>query len=71
MANPAMTNALPALVDELQTGCERSFGDAHAMTPGVYTSPEFLTLEEHAIFEREWQCVGRASDTRRSPSLVT
>jgi phenylpropionate dioxygenase-like ring-hydroxylating dioxygenase large terminal subunit len=31
------------------------------MPPGVYTSPEFLALEESTIFRREWQCVGRAS----------
>ena len=61
MADPARTTAVETLVNDLQTGCERPFSDARSMPPGVYTSPEFLALEESTIFRREWQCVGRAS----------
>ncbi|SAL48186.1 SRPBCC family protein [Caballeronia humi] len=61
MADAARTTAVEALVNDLQTGCERPFSDARSMPPGVYTSPEFLALEESTIFQREWQCVGRAS----------
>lgn len=61
MADAARTTAVEALVNDLQTGCERPFSDARSMPPGVYTSPEFLALEESTIFRREWQCVGRAS----------
>jgi hypothetical protein len=71
MANPARTIAVQALVDELQTGCERSFSEAHAMPPGVYTSPEFLALEERTIFEREWQCAGRASALKAPGDYLT
>jgi len=61
MTDLPTTTAVHALVEKLQTGCERPFGDARSMPPGVYTSPEFLALEERVIFSREWQCVGRAS----------
>lgn len=63
MTDLPTTTAVHALVEKLQTGCERPFGDARSMPPGVYTSPEFLALEERAIFSREWQCVGRARET--------
>jgi choline monooxygenase len=46
---------------ELQTNCERSFEDARAMPPRVYTSDAFLALEQREIFHKEWLCVGRAS----------
>jgi choline monooxygenase len=59
MAQPA--GAAQKLIDELRSGCERPFADAHAMPPGVYTSPEFLAAEQCDLFAREWQCVGRAS----------
>ncbi|MEZ2352967.1 SRPBCC family protein [Caballeronia sp. RCC_10] len=71
MADPAGTNTLQALVDELRTGCERSFGDGHAMPPGVYTSPDFLALEERDIFAQEWQCVGRASALEAAGDYLT
>ncbi|SAK80644.1 putative dioxygenase [Caballeronia hypogeia] len=67
----ARTIAVQTLIDQLQSNCERSFSDAHAMPPGVYTSPEFLTLEESEIFAREWQCVGRASALKEPGDYLT
>lgn len=61
MENPTRQTPVSVLVDELVAGCERPFSDARAMPPGVYTSSKFLSLEEQAIFAKEWQCVGRAS----------
>ena len=36
------------------------FDQAHAMPKSVYTSPEFLALEQQHIFGAEWLCAGRA-----------
>ena len=71
MANPARTISVQTLVDDLQAGGERSFSDARAMPPGVYTSPEFLALEEHRIFQHEWLCVGRASALKAPGDYLT
>jgi len=71
MAKPARTIEVQALVEELQAGCERSFGHARSMPPGVYTSPEFLSLEERDIFQHEWLCVGRASALKTPGDYLT
>lgn len=33
--------------------------DAISLPPEVYSSPEFYEFEKHAIFDREWLCLGR------------
>ena len=67
-----MDNAgLTELIDALRTGCDRPFSDARAMPPGVYTSAEFLKREERDIFQREWQCVGRASALKAAGDYLT
>ncbi|SAK67807.1 putative dioxygenase [Caballeronia calidae] len=71
MENPSRQSAVHALLDELATGCERSFSDARAMPPGVYTSAEFLSLEERDIFAKEWQCVGRTSALGKPGDYLT
>ncbi|WP_233808018.1 SRPBCC family protein [Paraburkholderia sp. HP33-1] len=55
------TETGPDLVRALRANCERPFGDARAMPPGVYTSEAFLALEQRDVFSNEWLCVGRAS----------
>ena len=45
---------------ELRANVAQAFERAHAMPKSVYTSPEFLALEEAHIFAREWLCAGRA-----------
>ena len=52
-----MTN--PALA-ELRANVAQPFERAHAMPKSVYTSPDFLALEERHIFAQEWLCAGRA-----------
>jgi choline monooxygenase len=59
------------IVRQLQAGCERPFSDAHAMPPAVYTSPEFLALEQRDIFRREWLCAGRESALAQTGDYVT
>lgn len=65
------TIAVQTLIDQLRSNCERPFSDARAMPPGVYTSPEFLSLEESEIFAHEWQCVGRASALKEPGDYLT
>ncbi|WP_102222763.1 aromatic ring-hydroxylating oxygenase subunit alpha [Acidimangrovimonas sediminis] len=47
-------------LQELRANVAQPFEAARAMPKSVYTSPEFLALEEEYIFGREWLCAGRA-----------
>lgn len=58
---PTAAPSIDVIVRDLKTNCERDFGDARAMPPGVYTSPEFLEREQQTLFRNEWLCMGRAS----------
>src|ERR1700691_513327 len=59
------------IVRQLQANCERPFSDARSMPPAVYTSPDFLALEQERIFRREWLCVGRASALAEAGDYLT
>ncbi len=59
------------IVRQLQANCERPFSDARSMPPTVYTSPDFLALEQERIFRREWLCVGRASAVAEAGDYLT
>ena len=58
---PTAAPSIDVIVRDLKTNCERDFGDARAMPPGVYTSPEFFEREQQTLFRDEWLCMGRAS----------
>ncbi|EOH6075674.1 SRPBCC family protein [Burkholderia cenocepacia] len=58
---PTAAPSIDVIVRDLKTNCERDFGDARAMPPGVYTSSEFLEREQQTLFRNEWLCMGRAS----------
>ena len=45
---------------ELHQNVAAPFERAHAMPKSVYTSPEFLVLEQHHVFAKDWICAGRA-----------
>jgi len=45
---------------ELQASVAVPFEQARAMPKSVYTSAEFLDLEQAHIFRRDWLCAGRA-----------
>ena len=47
-------------LSELRANVAVPFEQAHAMPKSVYTSPEFLALEQQHIFGAEWLCAGRA-----------
>lgn len=65
------TETGPDLVRALRANCERPFGDARAMPPGVYTSEAFLALEQRDVFRNEWLCVGRASALAQTGDYLT
>ena len=45
---------------ELCANVAAPFEQARAMPKSVYTSPEFLALEQEHIFKSDWLCAGRA-----------
>ena len=45
---------------ELHANTAVPFERAFAMPKSVYTSPEFLALEQKHIFAQDWLCAGRA-----------
>ena len=60
-----MTSHDPALA-ELRANVAMPFNQARAMPKSVYTSPDFLALEEKHIFGAQWLSAGRA-DTLKGP----
>lgn len=64
-----MTQAQP--IKELLAAASRPLEDARAMPPSVYTSPDFLAVENQAIFARDWVCVGRASSLPNVGDYIT
>ena len=47
------------------------FEGARSLPPALYTSPEFLALEEAHIFRCEWACVGRAESLAKPGDYLT
>lgn len=66
-----LTAAPPSPVEELREAMSLPFERAHAMPKSVYTSPEFLALEQERIFAREWVCAGRASRLAQPGDYLT
>jgi phenylpropionate dioxygenase-like ring-hydroxylating dioxygenase large terminal subunit len=68
-----MTDHLAKLnpLDELRANVARPFERAFAMPKSVYTSPEFLALEERHIFAQEWLCAGRADSLPNPGDYLT
>ena len=56
----ARDDTAPSPLDELRANVARPFEQARAMPKSVYTSSEFVALEEEHIFAKEWLCAGRA-----------
>ncbi|HMQ58871.1 MAG TPA: Rieske (2Fe-2S) protein, partial [Rhizobiaceae bacterium] len=56
---------------ELHRNVSVPFETAVAMPKSVYTSPEFLTLEQEHIFSREWLCAGRAETLKKPGDYLT
>lgn len=52
--------------DELVANVSVPFERAQAMPVSVYTSPDFLALEQSEIFAKNWICAGRA-DSLKNP----
>src|ERR1700742_3588064 len=71
MASSKAPGAGLELVRMLQANGERPFSDARSMPPAVYTSADFLALEQERIFRREWLCVGRASTLAQAGDYLT
>ena len=59
------------LLSALVANANKPFEEARAMPPGVYSSPEFLSLEESEVFQKEWLCVGRAESISGAGDYIT
>ena len=64
-----MTDLTP--LAELRANVAQPFERAHAMPKSVYTSPDFLALEEKHIFSKEWLCAGRAESLPEPGDYLT
>ncbi|MHC9237156.1 aromatic ring-hydroxylating oxygenase subunit alpha [Pseudooceanicola sp. 502str34] len=51
---------------ELRANVALPFDQARAMPVSVYTSPDFMALEQEHVFARSWLCAGRA-DALKDP----
>ncbi len=51
---------IDAVVAELAGNAALPFAQARSMPTGVYTSLDFLKLEQENVFGQEWVCAGRA-----------
>ena len=51
---------------ELRANVATPFEAAQAMPVSVYTSEEFLALEQEHVFAKSWLCAGRA-DALKAP----
>jgi phenylpropionate dioxygenase-like ring-hydroxylating dioxygenase large terminal subunit len=60
-----------APADELRANVAVPFERARAMPKSVYTSPEFLALEQKHIFGKEWLCAGRAESLPEPGDYMT
>ena len=58
-------------LDELRANVAAPFNQARAMPKSVYTSPEFLALEEKHIFAKDWLSAGRADVLKEPGDYLT
>lgn len=72
-AAPADNQTAPVepAVEQLLANVSQRFESARAMPPSVYTSQDFLALENSRIFAREWVCVGRADQLPETGDYLT
>lgn len=56
---------------ELLQNVSVPFERAQAMPVSVYTSPDFLALEQSEIFAKSWICAGRADSLKNSGDYLT
>lgn len=56
---------------ELAANVAVPFEAAQAMPVSVYTSPEFLELEQSEVFARSWLCAGRADALKNPGDYLT
>jgi choline monooxygenase len=63
--------SLDDLLRELRANAELPFEECRNAPPGIYSSPEFLALEQEQIFAREWICAGRADALAKPGDYLT
>lgn len=56
---------------ELRANVALPFEEARAMPTSVYTSPEFLQLEQEHVFAKSWLCAGRVEGLKAPGDYLT
>jgi choline monooxygenase len=68
MSKPTSLNELLGNLKDLS---EKPLNQATGLPKAVYTSEEFLRLEEQEIFYKQWVCVGRADSISEAGDYLT
>ena len=58
-------------IDDLKKNTSVPFEQARAMSPSVYTDPNFLNAELSQIFAHDWFCVGRLDALNKPGDYLT
>jgi len=70
-ANPHSQTPLATVLDRLQRAAALEFEQAHPIPPEVNHSQAFHDLEQQAVFQREWICVGRTDEIPAPGDFLT
>jgi phenylpropionate dioxygenase-like ring-hydroxylating dioxygenase large terminal subunit len=62
---------MASAAQELKDSVSVPFGRARAMPKSVYTSQDFLSLEQKHVFARDWICAGRAESLSEPGDYLT
>lgn len=63
--------SIDTILSELRSNAELPFEESRNAPPGIYSSPEFLALEQEHIFAKEWICAGRADALAKPGDYLT
>lgn len=71
LQNPHTHTALPEVLEKLRSAAALDFDQAHPIPAVVNHSLAFHDLEQQALFQQEWICVGRADEIPHAGDFLT
>jgi choline monooxygenase len=69
--NPHSQAPLATVLDKLRRAATLEFAQAHPIPPAVNHSQAFHDLEQQAVFQQEWICVGRGDEIPAPGDFLT
>jgi len=69
--NPHTHTALPTVLEKLRQAATLDFDQAHPIPPELNHSQAFHDLEQSAVFQQEWICVGREDEIAGAGDFLT